>query len=107
MPSTLAKYSSRSSRAISAKNARLGLSLRNRGVIVRKTGRRVVLAWPAVFDLGGVRHYRVGIGGRTVVVTRPRVTLASAGLRTSVSVAAVDRGGNVGPTTVVPLRRLR
>jgi hypothetical protein len=78
-----------------------------RGVIVRKTGRRVVLAWPAVFDLGGVRHYRVGIGGRTVVVTRPRVTLASAGLRTSVSVAAVDRGGNVGPTTVVPLRRLR
>jgi hypothetical protein len=28
-------------------------------------------------------------------------------LRTAVSLAAVDRAGNVGPSTAVPLRRLR
>ncbi|HEY7795701.1 MAG TPA: hypothetical protein VIA10_16975 [Gaiellaceae bacterium] len=77
-------------------------------VVVRKTARTVVLTWPAVRDAGGLRHYRVTIvGRRTFTVTRPRVTLVRAGLRGAVSVAAIDRGGNVGPSTVVPLRRLR
>jgi hypothetical protein len=35
------------------------------------------------------------------------VTLARAALRTAVSVSAVDRAGNVGPITTIPLRRLR
>jgi hypothetical protein len=77
------------------------------GVIVRKTARTVVLSWSAVRDPGGIRHYRVRAGARTLTVARPRVTLPAAGLRTAVSIAAVDRGGNVGPAAVVPLRRLR
>jgi hypothetical protein len=77
-------------------------------VAVRKTARTVVLTWPAVLDRGGLRHYRVTVAGaRTLTVTRPRVTLLRAGLRGPVSLAAIDRSGNVGPTTVVPLRRLR
>jgi hypothetical protein len=79
-----------------------------RRVVVRKTARTVVLSWPAVRDPGGVRHYRVTIAGaRTFTVVQPRVTLVRAGLRGAVSLAAIDRGGNVGPATVVPLRRLR
>jgi hypothetical protein len=35
------------------------------------------------------------------------VTLARATLRTAVSLVAVDRAGNIGPTTTVPLHRLR
>jgi hypothetical protein len=35
------------------------------------------------------------------------VTIARSRVRTAVALAAVDRGGNVGPATVVPLRRLR
>jgi hypothetical protein len=35
------------------------------------------------------------------------VTLTRATLRTAVSLAAVDRAGNIGPTTTIPLRRLR
>jgi hypothetical protein len=76
-------------------------------VVVRKSARSVLLTWAAVRDQGGVRHYRVRVGPRTLTVTRPRITLASAGLRSAVSVAAVDRSGNVGPATVIPLRRLR
>ena len=78
-----------------------------RGVIVRRAAKTVVLSWPAVRDRGGVRHYRVTLRGRTLTVAKPRVTLARATLRTAVSLAAVDRGGNVGPVTVVPLNRLR
>jgi hypothetical protein len=78
------------------------------GVVVQKTSRTVVLSWPAVRDPGGVRHYRVTlVGTRTFRVTQPRVTLVRAELQGAVSLAAIDRGGNVGPTTVVPLRRLR
>lgn len=78
------------------------------GVVVRKNVRTVVLSWPAVRDPGGVRHYRVTVGGsRTFTVIRPRVTLLRSSLRAAVGLAAIDRGGNVGPATVVPLRRLR
>jgi hypothetical protein len=77
------------------------------GVVVRRTASTVTLSWAAVRDPGGVRHYRVTVGGRTLTVAKPRVTLTRATLRTAVSLAAVDRGGNVGPATVVPLRRVR
>jgi hypothetical protein len=76
-------------------------------VSVRRALRSVVLSWPAVRDPGGLSGYRVRLGARTLTVKRPTVTIPVAGLRTAVSLAAVDRGGNVGPATVVPLRRLR
>ena len=76
-------------------------------VSIRRTSSSVVLSWPAVRDPGGIRGYRVTLGARTLSVTRPAVTIAQATLRTAVSVAAVDRAGNVGPATTVPLRRLR
>jgi len=78
-----------------------------RPLSIRRTDRTVVLSWPAVRDPGGIRGYRVRIGARTLSVTKPTVTITRATLRTAVSVAAVDRAGNVGPTTTVPLRRLR
>lgn len=79
-----------------------------RKVTVRRTTRTVVLSWPVVRDPGGLRGYRVTIiGARTFSVTKPAVTITRGTLRTAVSVAAVDRAGNVGPTTTVPLRRLR
>ena len=76
-------------------------------VSVRRTAKTVVLSWPAVSDPGGLRGYRVRFGTRTLTVKRPTVTMPAQGLRTAVSLAAVDRAGNVGPATVVPLRRLR
>jgi hypothetical protein len=78
-----------------------------RSVSVRRTAKTVILTWPAVRDPGGLRGYRIKIGARTLVVTKPRLTATRATLRTAISVAAVDRAGNVGPTTTVPLRRLR
>jgi hypothetical protein len=76
-------------------------------VSVRRADKRVVLTWSPVRDRGGLTGYRVRLGTRTLTVKRPTVTIAVTGLRTAVSLAAVDRGGNVGPATVVPLRRLR
>lgn len=76
-------------------------------VSVRRTARSVVLFWAGVSDLGGLSGYRVKVGARALTVKRPTVTVARQGLRTAVSLAAVDRAGNVGPATVVPLRRLR
>jgi len=77
-------------------------------VAVRRTAKTVVLAWPAVRDPGGIRGYRITlIGKRTFSVTKPAVTITRATLRTAVSVAAIDRAGNVGPTKTIPLRRLR
>ncbi len=78
-----------------------------RTVSVRRTTKTVVLSWPAVRDPGGLKGYRVKIGSRTLSVTQPAVTITRATLRTAVSVAAIDRAGNVGPATTVPLRRLR
>ena len=78
-----------------------------RTVSVRRTTKKVVLSWPAVRDPGGLKGYRIKIGARTLSVTKPTLTITRATLRTAVSVAAVDRAGNVGPTTTVPLRRLR
>ncbi len=78
-----------------------------RPVSIRRTAKTVVISWPAVRDPGGLRGYRIRIGARTLSVTKPTVTITRATLRTAVAVAAVDRAGNVGPTTTVPLRRLR
>jgi hypothetical protein len=78
-----------------------------RRVSVRRAARTVVLSWPAVRDPGGLRGYRVKIGSRILTVTKPTATLNRAAVRTAVSLAAVDRAGNIGPSTTVPLHRLR
>ena len=77
-----------------------------RSVSIRRTAKTSVLSWPAVRDPGGLRNYRIKIGTRTLFVTKPAVTITRRTLRTAVSVAAVDRAGNIGPATTVPLRRL-
>jgi hypothetical protein len=76
-------------------------------VSVRRAAKTVRLFWPAVRDGGGVRGYRVKLGTRILTVTRPGVTLNRAALRTAVSLAAIDRAGNVGPSITVPLHRIR
>lgn len=76
-------------------------------VAVRKGATAVTLSWPRVRDAGGVRGYRIRIGSRALIVARPAVSIARSRLRAPVSIAAVDRAGNVGPATVVPLARLR
>lgn len=76
-------------------------------IVVRKQVKVVRVSWPAVRDPGGVRGYRVRIGTRTLTVTKPAITIARSRLRAPVTIAAVDRAGNVGPVTSVPLNRLR
>jgi hypothetical protein len=78
-----------------------------RTVAVRRTAKTAVLSWPAVRDPGGLRNYRIKIGPRTLFVARPSLTVTRATLRSAVSIAAVDRAGNIGPATTIPLRRLR
>lgn len=76
-------------------------------VTVRRTKATSTLTWPAVRDAGGIASYRVRIGTRTVVVRRPGIALARARVTGNVSIAAVDRAGNVGPALVVPRSRVR
>ena len=76
-------------------------------VSVRRVAKTVRLSWLPARDPGGLRGYRITIGSRVMTVTKPAVTLARATLRAAVSLAAVDRAGNIGPSTTVPLRRLR
>ncbi len=78
-----------------------------RQIAVRRRDKVVGLSWPAVTDPGGLRGYRIRIGTRTLTVTKPAVTITRSRLRAPVTVAAVDRAGNVGPVTTVPLSRLR
>ncbi len=78
-----------------------------RNVSVRRAGKSIVLSWPAVRDGGGLRGYRARLGTRTISVTKPALTLARDRVRTSLSLVAVDRAGNVGPTITVPRARLR
>ena len=78
-----------------------------RRVAVRREATRVRLSWPAVRDAGGVRGYRVTSAGRTFSVAKPAVALAVARLRGSVTIAAVDRAGNIGPAVTVSPARLR
>lgn len=76
-------------------------------VTIRRTATATTVSWRPVRDAGGIRGYRVRIGARTLTVTRPAVTFARSRLRGPVSIAAVDRAGNVGPALVIPLGRLR
>ncbi len=76
-------------------------------VSVRRAAKTVRLSWVPPRDPGGLRGYRIKIGSRILTVTKPAVTLNRATLRTAVSLAAVDRAGNIGRITTVPLRRLR
>ncbi|MDQ3067337.1 MAG: fibronectin type III domain-containing protein [Actinomycetota bacterium] len=78
-----------------------------RGIAIRKATRSVAVSWSSVRDAGGIRGYRVRIGTRTLTLTKPTVTISRARLRAPVSITAVDRGGNVGPATLIPLSRLR
>lgn len=76
-------------------------------VTVRRRDKVVGLSWPAVRDPGGLRGYRIRIGTRTLTVTKPAVTITRSRLRAPVTIAPVDRAGNVGPALNVPLSRLR
>lgn len=78
-----------------------------RTIAVRRTTKTAVLSWAAVRDPGGLRNYRIKIGARTLFVTKPTVTITRSTLRTAVSIAAVDKAGNVGPATTVPSSRIR
>jgi hypothetical protein len=72
-----------------------------------KLPRVVVLSWRGVRDAGGVRGYRIRTGARTLEVRASTATLDRTKLRGPVTVAAVDRAGNVGPARTIPLSRLR
>lgn len=76
-------------------------------VNVRRTTTTTTLTWPQARDAGGLRGYRVKAGATTLLVAKPAVTLARSKLRGAVTIAAVDRAGNVGPALTVPLSRLR
>jgi hypothetical protein len=54
-----------------------------------------------------LRGYRIRIGSRTVNVTRATITLDPSKLRGAVTIAAVDRAGNLGPARTIPLSRFR
>ena len=76
-------------------------------VTIKRMPKVAVLTWPAAHDVGGLRSYRVKIGTRTLSVRKPTITIARAGVTAAVSIAAVDRAGNVGPSLVVARARLR
>ena len=71
------------------------------------SGSHVVLRWPAVSDPIGLRGYRVSASGlRPLLVTGTSARLPLARVRGKlVSVAAVDRAGNVGAKASVRVRR--
>jgi hypothetical protein len=76
-------------------------------VTIRRTAATTRLTWPAVRDAGSPVRYRAKIGTRTILLTKPSLTLERARVRTGVTLVVVDRAGNVSPVTAVPLRLLR
>lgn len=76
-------------------------------VTIRRTTATTRVTWAAVRDRGSPVRYRAKVGTRTIWLTRPALTLARARLRSGISLVVVDRAGNVGPATTVPLRLLR
>ena len=66
-------------------------------VTIKRMPRVSVLTWPAARDAGGLRSYRVKIGARTLNVRKPTIAIARATVTGPVSIAAIDRAGNVGP----------
>jgi len=74
-----------------------------RNVRAAKAGKRVVISWPRVPDLLGIRGYRIAVAGyQPLIVKTNAVSLPLAAVRGKVvSVAAVDEAGNKGlPGTV-------
>lgn len=76
-------------------------------VRIEKLPPTVRLSWSVATDGVAVSGYRVQLGTRTITVRRPAITLSRTRLRTDVRITAVDRAGNLGATTFVPLSRLR
>jgi hypothetical protein len=76
-------------------------------VTIRRTRTTSRVSWPTVRDAGGLRHYRVRIGTRTVLVGKPAIALARSRVSGNVFISAVDRAGNVGPALLVPRGRVR
>ena len=75
-------------------------------VTIKRTPKVAVLSWPAARDAGGVRAYRVRVGSRTLTVLKPTITLTRARVGGPVSIAAIDRAGNIGPSLVVARARV-
>ena len=75
-------------------------------VTIKRTTKVAVLSWPATHDVGGLRAYRVKVGSRTLSVQKPTITLTRARVGGPVSIAAIDRAGNVGPSLVVARARV-
>jgi len=75
-------------------------------VTVKRTAKVAVLTWPAAHDAGGLRGYRVKFGTQTLTVQKPTITLTRARVGGPVSIAAIDRAGNVGPSLVVARGRV-
>jgi hypothetical protein len=73
---------------------------------VTVSGAKAVLRWPKVADPIGLRGYRVTVAGqRPLVVTGTTASLTRARVRgKTVSVAAVDRSGNVGAAATARIR---
>ncbi len=76
-------------------------------VTITRTPKVTVLNWPSARDAGGLRAYRVRIGSRTLTVRKPTIAIARARVSGPVSIAAIDRAGNVGPSLVVARARVR
>jgi hypothetical protein len=76
-------------------------------VIVRKLTKRVVLSWRRANDGGGLSGYRVRIGARTMSTSKETLSVPRSRLTGPITIVAVDRAGNAGPATTIPLRRLR
>ena len=76
-------------------------------VTIKRTPKVAVLTWPAARDAGGLRAYRVRIGTRTLTVRRPAITITRARVSGPVTIAAIDRAGNIGPSLVVARARVR
>ena len=75
-------------------------------VTIKRTAKVAVLSWPAAHDAGGLRAYRVKVGARTLTVLKPTISLTRARVGGPVSIAAIDRAGNVGPSLVVARGRV-
>ena len=76
-------------------------------VTIKRTERAAVVSWPGVRDGGGLQGYRVTIGSRILTVRKPAVTIARVRVTGAVSIAALDRAGNLGPALVISRSRLR
>jgi hypothetical protein len=73
------------------------------GLSAKRSGKQVVLRWGTVVDTLGLRGYRISAPGMRAVVVRTTTTrLPLAGVKgKTLSVAAVDLAGNLGPAATV------